>query len=617
MRHLVTTWLVLLALSISFVSSQNAIAQQTRETVAAHGRWTGELRFKRHGQQDAVCKLAVTVRNYRIKDNFDCPRVWWLVPGFQWSIVGRIDPAGTLTGASIMWGQESYAELSGTLRQARGRFSEQISYGTIRSTAGGDAVLALRPEAGAAKSSKSTGSASKPSASATTMPASTLSRYDGRYAGKGLCRSIRDAGEVEFQADITVQNGKVDASITMLLKIGRDHDRYTAAVDDLGLVRIPIRYGAIIELRLAEDPPIFEIANHCDFPMTKSKSAPSGEHGAVSAGNHDGAYFGKGFCTSAVNFTSVELEVESHVSAGRATVRITKRTKGSGAGVDEFKGDVGDVGEDGTIRVEGAYNAQYVLKLAGEPNFESVGQCKFPMTKTPGPEQPKTVVAAAAAAVHDGIYSGANNCTGALGGSSDYSPYQLRITATVVGGRADILFRATGRANTENRYDFSAHLSDQGVLNQEVKSGEIWTFRFGDDQPVAKDRDYCVVRLNRESAAKSQSHGTMVKASGPMKFEGTWQNNIDRVSRNVSLNDVVVDENGVITQGTFWSDGATDLNCSFMAIAVDGRFDDNVLTYSHDNGCGEITTTVTFDGDVGVGEWRQDSLRGTIELTRK
>ena len=727
MRQFIMKWLWFLIVGFSAFVGLPAGAQQSSETIEAHGRWIGELLFKRHGQQDVVCKIAVSVRKYQIKDGFNCPQVWWLVPGFSWSIIGKVEADGTLTSADIKWGEETYAELTGTLRQARGRFSEQISYGTIRSTAGGDAVLQLRPEPGATREGKPIGAADgtdpkrlkagvvktsdvedgtysgkvtcgsgfsvkleidgfmantelrikagarddyysnshnlkslEPIRIPFTVPdsigdgeveigledrhptavvhalkdcdlvlekqgssgsvasekaataAAALNRYDGRYAGKGLCQSIRDANVVDFEADILVQNGQARASITMQLSFSRDYDVYTATVDDSGLVRIPIRYGAVVELRLADDPPTFEIAEHCNFSMTKSNGKPSGRDAAKSASVHEGVYYGKGLCTSTVNFTTVELEVEGRVSAGRGIVKITKRTKDGVASFEEFEGPVG---QDGTIHVDGTFNATYVVKLTGEPpQFESVGQCKFPMTKKAGSEHPISVIAAG---TYDGVYTGTISCTGALGGSSDYSPYQLQIKATVTDARADIQFRATGRASAENRYDFSTHLSKQGTLNYEVKSGEIWTFRFGDDPPIARDRDNCVVKLEKKAPAKPLSGGTMVPTGELMKFTGTWQSNIDRVSRNVSLNDVVVDHNGVITRGTFWSDGARDLNCSFMAIAVDGTFQNNVLSYTHDNGCGPITTTVTFDGKVGVGEWRQGSLQGTIELTRK
>jgi len=390
MQRLMKTWLLLLAFVVHALLGQSASAQQAQEAVAAQGRWLGELSFKRHGQQDVVCKLAVAIRNYRIKDTFDCPQVWWLVPGFQWSITGRVDPAGNLVATNILWGQDIYAELTGTLRLASGRFAEQISYGTIRSTAGGDAVLALRPKAGAVETSKSAGSVPKPSAGAAATPAAASNRYDGHYAGKGLC-------------------------------------------------------------------------------------------------------------TSNYSFQTGEFKIEAYVSARRARTNIIWQ------GRDSLVNNNYDspVSKDGTIRIEGAYSGILVLHLADDPPvFEYVDQCKFPMIKNAGSEHPLSVIAAG---TYDGVYTGMNSCTGALGGSSDYSPYQLRIKATVTGARADIQFRATGRASSENRYDFSSQIDEAGRLVHEVKSGELWSFRFADDPPAAQDRDNCVVELFRSALVGSNA----------------------------------------------------------------------------------------------------------------
>jgi len=161
---------------------------------------------------------------------------------------------------------------------------------------------------------------------------------------------------------------------------------------------------------------------------------------------------------------------------------------------------------------------------------------------------------------------------------------------------------------------------------------------------VAEVADICVVRLQKEGSAEQDerngsnaSHrlkaaaaergqatadapkqvgGIKITPNVAMKFVGDWQSNIDGISRNVVLDNVVVDSNGIITGGTFWSDGETHLNCSFMAIAIDGTFRNNVLNFTHDNGCGETTTSVAFDGKSGVGEWQQGQLKGTIRLTQ-
>jgi hypothetical protein len=454
-------WLWILTVGFAVVFGQPVGAQESGETVEAHGRWVGELQFKRHGQQDVICKIAVSVRNYQIKDGFDCPQVWWLVPGFSWSIVGKVDASGTLASANIMWGKENYAELTGTLRRASGRFSEQISYGTIRSTAGGNAVLALRPEAGAIRVGKATDDADRKTETAAKSTTAT-GIYDGTYSGKSLCNSNYSFQTGEFNVEANVSAGRARINTIWQGRDSRGHNNYDRIVDEDGTVRIEWVYGGIIVIHFADDPPAFEFVDQCKFPLQKVATTSDADSFAKTVSIQDGTYSGKQVCTAD---EGVSQQTEARLTIGGETATLYYHFLSRGGLITYHK--TVDINESDTITLPiGGPNNPVVVRLKERPLVaEVINNCTIELVGVAG--QSSESGDKIPTKVENGLYHGQSACK-----SSSGFDYMMSFDIRVQDERAKIIVIAEDiRSAAREERVFDVKLGAGGVKRTNLELG--------------------------------------------------------------------------------------------------------------------------------------------------
>jgi len=255
--------LVMFVLALGW--SPPTVAQMRNEIVNANGRWTGEIRFALANQEDVTCKISVSLKNYELRDSFNCYGLWWLPPGRSWSINGMVKADGSLVATKVAWGYVSYAALQGDLRKSSGPAGGP-EFDLLATNPGSVEVsLVLKPETGATQEGKPIDDSDGVDGGEVKTAAGD---HDGIYSGKKHC-SGSSAGVFVMRVKAMVQGTQAKVEITR--GGGGSYLRYNFSQDlgEHGTIEYELPGATILTLRLYDDPPLAEDIDGCEIELEK------------------------------------------------------------------------------------------------------------------------------------------------------------------------------------------------------------------------------------------------------------------------------------------------------------------------------------------------------------
>jgi len=260
-----------LVMILAIVGSPSAApAQMKNEIVNGNGRWTGEIRFALASQEDVSCKIALSLKNFEIRDSFNCYAVWWLPPGRSWSIEGEVKNDGSLVAAKVNWGYVKYAALQGDLRKSSGAAGGP-AFDMVATNPGDVEVrVLLTPEAGATEEGKPIDDTDQKGSGEPKIAAVT-GVHDGIYSGKKHCTSTAHSQLYVMRVRAMVLGSSAKVEITTTGATGSSNQyKFSQNLSEQGTVKYKLGWSEEMTFRFSDDPPVARsIYGDCDFELEK------------------------------------------------------------------------------------------------------------------------------------------------------------------------------------------------------------------------------------------------------------------------------------------------------------------------------------------------------------
>jgi hypothetical protein len=465
-----------------------AVAQSP---IDGNSTWKGTLRFIQPDAREVACKITLPLKNFKVRNSFDCFDVWWLPPGRVFSLQGEVKPDGNLKSLELKWGHITYAQLTGSLNQASGEAGSRVMRMAVGDPGDVTVQLTLLPVGQQAKKAPE------------NTPA-VIGIHDGIYTGEKYCQGPVSVKVWLMQAKATVIGSYANVEFSTVQPTGgSNHYNFSQKLNEHSSVTFQTGLDLEWILDFSNDPPIARSNDGCEFELEKqgpngSAASKSASDGAAKPVIEDGTYSGKVNCGPGFR---LKLVINGFVAkTGLRVIAGSNNDYYSNSynlkslepiripfivpdGLGEGEVEIGLEDRHPTAVVHALRDCDLNLKKQGPS--ASTASDKFDDDDANGKGVKKSKIGTQIG-IYDGIYAGKNYCK-----TDSFKEQEYEIESSVSAGRAKTKLTERFSDGADNTYNFDSVVDEAGTIQVELPYGSVVRLHFGENPPSFEGVERC------------------------------------------------------------------------------------------------------------------------------